>query len=182
MMDNYYIPATYFFKHVFGIKTISSKITNRTIELGNKYSPEFVCTPFKYTLGTFIECLESGANILIQPGGGCRYGYYYELQAKILKDLGYEFTMINLVTAGKTDYKKILKDLKKIGKYKIFNLIYRALISKKMVIYMDEIDDYIRKNIGFGDRNKFNTLKDKMLKDFLNIKGYFHLKYLYYKY
>src|SRR5574344_1860458 len=41
-------------------------ITAKTIELGTKYSPDFICTPFKYTLGTMIECLESGADTLIQ--------------------------------------------------------------------------------------------------------------------
>ena len=81
---------------------IAPKITNKTIELGTKYSPEFVCMPFKYTLGTFIEAMDNGANILFQAGGGCRYGYYNELQTKILDDLGYNFKYINLVSKGKT--------------------------------------------------------------------------------
>ena len=48
-----------------------------------------------------------GANTLIQMGGGCRYGYYYELQDRILKDLGYNFKYYNLVSKGHTDIKKI---------------------------------------------------------------------------
>ena len=84
-MDNYSIPAKYFLSRILNCEIIDiPKITNKTIELGVRYSPEFVCTPFKYTLGSFIEGLEKGAEILIQQGGGCRYGYYSEVQEVIL--------------------------------------------------------------------------------------------------
>ena len=86
-MGNYSIPINYFLRHTVHSKIMDSpKITSKTIELGNKYSPEFVCTPFKYTLGTMIECLQKGANVVAQAGGGCRYGYYSELQEEILKE------------------------------------------------------------------------------------------------
>lgn len=184
-MANYYIPAKYLFSHLSNCKVIvAPPITNKTIELGSKYSPDFVCTPFKYTLGTLIESLDKGANTLIQFGGGCRYGYYYALQDKILKDLGYDFTMINLITAGKTDIKKIIKTIKKINpKFSLFKGTYYLLISKKMVEYMDLVDDYIRKNIGFEvEKGSFIKIRDEMLKEFSNIKGYFHLKKIYKKY
>ena len=32
-------------------------LTKRTMELGTKYSPDFVCTPFKTMLGSMIEAL-----------------------------------------------------------------------------------------------------------------------------
>lgn len=184
-MANYYIPIKYLFSHIVNSKIIiPPPITNKTIELGSKNSPDFVCTPFKYTLGTFIEALEMGSNILIQFGGGCRYGYYYELQDKILKDLGYNFKMVNLITAGKTDIKKIVKELKKIDcKFSKIKGIYYLLITKKMVEYMDNIDDYIRKNIGFEvEKDSFINLREKMLEEFNNIKGHRHLKKIYKKY
>ena len=43
---------------------IPKKPNKRTANLGALHSPEFVCTPFKITLGTFIEGLERGANEL----------------------------------------------------------------------------------------------------------------------
>lgn len=184
-MANYYVPAKYLFSHITNCQvTVPPPITNKTIELGNKYSPDFVCTPFKYTLGTLIESLEVGANTLIQFGGGCRYGYYYALQDKILKDLGYKFEMINLITAGKTDIKKIIKKIKNINPhFSLIKGIYYLMISKRMVEYMDLIDDYIRKNIGFEvTKGSFMKLRDKMLVDFSKIKGYRHLKKIYKKY
>ena len=35
-------------------------ITKRTMELGNRHSPDFVCSPFKFTLGCFLEAIEAG--------------------------------------------------------------------------------------------------------------------------
>ena len=184
-MANYYVPAKYLFSHVFDCEVlVAPPITNKTIELGSKYSPDFVCTPFKYTLGSFIESLDLGASILVQFGGGCRYGYYFELQDKILKDLGYNFEMINLVTAGKTDIKRILKILKKNNlKFSKIKLFYYLIITKKMVEYMDTIDDYIRKNMGFEvESGSFNDLREKMLIEFYNVRGYLNLKKIYKKY
>lgn len=183
-MGDYHVPVKYLLSHITNLDIVDpSKITNQTIELGSKYSPDFVCTPFKYTLGTMIESIEKGANVLIQAGGGCRYGYYSELQKQILDDLGYDIALINLVTAGKANPIKIYKELKKVTKINIIKSLYYLFITKKMVKYMDDIDDYIRKNIGFEvNKNSFNNLKKKMLNNFSKTKGYFNLKKLYKKY
>lgn len=184
-MGNYYIPAKYLFSKVFNHEVMEpKKITNRTIELGTKYSPEFVCTPFKYTLGCLIESLESGANILLQLGGGCRYGYYSELQEQILKDLGYDFKMINFITCGKVNLKRIKKLLKEIDEnYSRFKLFYFGIITVKMIKYMDELEDFIRKNIGFEvEKNSFRSLEEKMHKDFLKVNNLLSLFLMYRKY
>lgn len=183
-VGDYHIPVKYLLSHITHLEIIDPpKITNKTIEIGSKYSPDFVCTPFKYTLGTMIESIEKGANVLIQAGGGCRYGYYSELQNQILKDLNYDITLINLVTAGYTDPIRIYKELKKVTKINAFKSLYYLSITKKMVEYMDSIDDYIRKNIGFEvEKNSFTNLKKKMLKSFSKTKGYFNLRKTYKKY
>lgn len=36
--------------------------------------------------------------MLVQFAGPCRLGYYGELQESILRDLGYEFDMLNFAT------------------------------------------------------------------------------------
>ena len=187
-MGNYDIPIKYLLKKMVKAEIMTSPpITTRTIKLGTKYSPEFICMPFKYTLGTLIESLEKGANILVQVGGGCRYGYYSELQEQILKDLGYDFIFINLVTNGKSDIKKIYHSIKQVEpKFNLFNIIkslYYFFITAKMVKYMDLIDDYIRKNMGFEvEKNSFFNLKKQMLDDFSKVKTFIGLRICYQKY
>lgn len=184
-MANYNIPIKYLLNNILNVEFVDSpKITNKTIELGSKYSPDFVCSPFKYTLGTMIETLDMGANILLQAGGGCRYGYYSELQEKILKDLGYKFRLFNLVTNGRSDIKRIYKIFKKIDKkFSIVKSLYYLFIVKKMIKFMDKTDDYIRKNIGFEvNKGDFETLNNEMLESFKDIKGYFDLYFKYRKY
>ena len=90
---------------------VPNKPSKRTAELGTRYSPEFVCTPFKITLGTFIEGLERGATLLGMGGCNayCRFGYYWPVQKLILEDLGYEFRFIPL---DYEDPKAILHTLK----------------------------------------------------------------------
>ena len=80
-IGNYYIPISYLISKATRQEVIvPPPITKKTINLGSKYSPDYVCVPFKYNLGNFIESLELGADTIFQAGGGCRYGYYAELQ------------------------------------------------------------------------------------------------------
>jgi len=71
--------------------------THRTLSLGVKYSPETVCLPFKIQLGNMIEALELGADTLVMPGGPgpCRFGYYHNIHERVLRELGYQFHMVN---------------------------------------------------------------------------------------
>jgi predicted nucleotide-binding protein (sugar kinase/HSP70/actin superfamily) len=127
---------------------VAPPITRRTLEIGAKHSPEFVCVPFKYNLGNFIESLEAGANILIQAGGGCRFGYYGEIQRTILADLGYDFDFIQLTTS--LDVKEITKFLLrhgvKVPKREVARLVD---LSWKKVNAFDDIEDRVRKRVGF---------------------------------
>ena len=185
-MGDYYIPANFLLSHIFKNTEVikAPKKKKKTIELGTKYSPEFICTPFKYTLGTMIECLEKNADILIQMGGGCRYGYYAPLQEEILKNLGYKCKVLNLVSEGEPNLKRINKLLKKIApKYSKIKALYYSFITFKMVKYMDIIDNYIRENIGFEiEKGSFENLKNQMLVTFSHIKNYRELKRTYKRY
>jgi predicted nucleotide-binding protein (sugar kinase/HSP70/actin superfamily) len=70
--------------------------TQKTIDLGVKYSPEFACFPLKVIMGSYIEAIEKGAEAIVTSGGNgpCRAGYYGELHHKILKNLGYDVDII----------------------------------------------------------------------------------------
>ncbi len=185
-LGDYYIPIKFLLNKITKLKVMESPpITKKTIDLGSKYSPDFVCIPFKYNLGNFIETLEKGANILIQAGGGCRYGYYSEVQEQILKDLGYHFEFYTLVDKDKITPKSLYHTFKKIDKkIPLWKMIYYLPLTILMIRYMDNIDDFIRKNIGFEvEKNSFSNLKKEMLDSYTKCKGFLSLtkRYFHYK-
>ena len=86
-----------------GHQAVAPPPTNkRTFELGAKYSPEAACLPFKINLGNYIEALEQGAEGIVAAGGigPCRFGYYAQIQQRILQDLGYDFELLLLEPLG----------------------------------------------------------------------------------
>ena len=183
-LGNYYIVFNYFLTKALKCNVIIPPGTTRkTIELGSKYSPDFVCVPFKYNLGNYIEALDMGANTLIQGGGGCRYGYYGELQEKILKDLGYEFEFYNLIYDNHISLKKGYKFCRKINKRcNIFSLIYYLINSLFMVIFIDKIERYIRLNMGFEEtKGEFERLEKEYFDGFKN-NGILKNIIMYYRY
>ena len=75
------------------IKVILPDPTNReAIKVGVKYSPEFVCFPFKATLGDFVNVIKKGADTLVMAidCGPCRFGFYHAVQERLLHDMGYK--------------------------------------------------------------------------------------------
>lgn len=139
--------------------------TKKTLEIGTKYSPDFVCTPFKYQLGGYIEAIEAGANTLIQVGGPCRLGYYGELHEQILKDLGYDVKFINMAEADFAKPLTFYNEFKKINpKLNLKKVTSTLLLVVKIVEKIDKVEDFIRQNVGF---EVHDGSFDKVHKDFL---------------
>ena len=164
---NYYIPLKEFLSKITKCKVITPpKNTKNTLEIGSKYAPDFVCLPFKYTLGNYIEAIEKGANILVQAGGGCRYGYYGEVQEQILKDLGYNIKFINLMDKGSFSLMKFYRQAKQINsKLKFTTFLYYVITTLITMMCMDSIDKYIRKNLKHEiNKGSLNKVKDRFLK------------------
>lgn len=93
----YYAPMFKFFaEQVLDCEYLTlPPATKRTLELGIINSADDVCAPFKHMMGDWIEALEAGADVLVQVGGPCRLGFYGEVQERTLRDMGYDFTMLN---------------------------------------------------------------------------------------
>jgi len=165
-MGNYYIPISTLFKNISGAEVIiPPPITKRTIALGAQHSPDFVCVPFKYNLGNFIESLELGANFLIQTHGGCRMGYYGEVQEQILRDLNYkfEFCMVNSLKSSPKVYYKIFKKIN--PKLNLLKTSKAFLLAYEQLKAIEEIEEIIRRNIGFEEiKNSFEKLEKIFLK------------------
>ena len=187
-LGNYYIPIYNLLYNLVDKDNVEiivpDKMTPEIIKKGSINSPDFICTPFKYNMGNFIDALDNGANVLIQAGGGCRYGYYYELQEKILKDLGYDFTFINLLD------EKGLDIIEVYNKFKILNnrlnfkdFCYYFLIGFRLINILDKFENYMRINYNLQITPKdFDNINKRLLEDMKYIKNMKELNMLYKKY
>ena len=148
---NYSIPFEYIITHGLEMDYITPPpMTRRTLEIGSKYSPDYVCAPFKLNIGSFIEAIEAGADTIAQISGDCRLGYYGELQEQILRDLSYDVTFVNLANCNKKKPLTYIKEFQKINpELSIKKLVAAFANGMTMVKYMDDIDAFIRRHIGF---------------------------------
>lgn len=107
------------------IEVVLPDPTNReAIKIGVKYSPEFVCFPFKATLGDFVSAIKKGADTLVMAidCGPCRFGFYHAVQERILHDMGYKnVSVIPLDQADLLEFKWV-KSLQEVsGKRDLFS-------------------------------------------------------------
>ncbi|MFO7294550.1 MAG: CoA protein activase [Clostridia bacterium] len=91
-------------------------ITQKTLEIGTKLSPEMACLPLKINIGNYIESIEKGADTIIITGscGPCRFGYYGVVQKEILNDLGYDVDMI-IFDPPNSDYKAFIDRIRRLA-------------------------------------------------------------------
>lgn len=117
------------------------KPTQRTIDLGVKYSPEFICYPFKIMMGTYIEACEAGAQLIISSGGSgpCRAGYYGEIHKRILKSLGFDVELI-IFDSIFQDFAGFWRKLMLVkNKTRLSKLLKGVILGLKMIAQLDDI-------------------------------------------
>ena len=150
-LGSYCVPLEVLFNVGLDVEYIvPPPITVRTLELGSRHSPDFVCAPFKYNLGNYIESIEAGANTLVQVGGACRLGYYGELHEQILKDLGHKVRFVNMAKAKFSRPLTFHNQLKSINPQMSLAKIAKILpVVLKMVSHIDNTEYYIRRNVVF---------------------------------
>jgi predicted nucleotide-binding protein (sugar kinase/HSP70/actin superfamily) len=115
-------------------------VSKETAELGVKYAPEASCFPFKTVLGNYIQALEGGADCLIALGGGgpCRFGYFGNLQEKILRDLGYDFRMMIIEPLS---WQETFKNLRESFPHKSWGqLVFAARLGWSKMVAADTIE------------------------------------------
>ncbi|MFZ6029816.1 MAG: acyl-CoA dehydratase activase-related protein [Chloroflexota bacterium] len=93
------IPLKSLFEGIGMPVQLGPSLSNRTVSLGARHSPEFICTPYKYILGNMIEMVEAGANTLLYMDGAelCRNSCYTQLLTDALHDMGHK---VRLVSTG----------------------------------------------------------------------------------
>jgi predicted nucleotide-binding protein (sugar kinase/HSP70/actin superfamily) len=134
--------------------------SKRTLDLGVKYAPEFACLPFKIVLGTFIECLEQGADTLVTSGGvgPCRAGQYAPLQKRILQDLGYDFEML-IFEPPSRDLAGILRNIKKLSNgCSLWEVMHQINLLWKKITLLDDLE-YASHQIRAREEKKGTTSK-----------------------
>ena len=158
----------YIAEQALGLRYIQlSPATRATVELGSKYSPDYACAPFKHTLGSLIEALEAGADIVVETGGLCRLDYYGELQNEILKELGYHFRFINLAEymgGKKKEWLKLAKELNPhLKPAKFITGVYEGI---KMAEYMDEMEALYYQNAGYeAEKGSYRKVMEQFYLD-----------------
>lgn len=85
LFSHYNLCIKYFVEQALDAEYIMQPpMTNRTMEIGSRYSPDSVYTPFKSSLGSLIDALEAGAETLKM------LAYLDEMEAVYYKNCGFE--------------------------------------------------------------------------------------------
>ena len=141
-------------------------LTKRTEELGAKNSPDFVCTPFKTTLGSMIEALEAGADTILMVYGICRLNYYGELQEQILRDMGFDFTFINLSAYNTGKKKDFLRAAKAINPHVNMAKLTKAFADAVILVeHLDDVTARYYQGCGFDPSHTYPKVYRRFLSD-----------------
>ena len=151
---------------------VPNEPTYKTKQLGSRYSPEFVCTPFKMLLGSIIEVIERGAYQIIATVfvDFCRLGCYSPLSDMILENLGYDYDLINLDWHQKgeffSNFRKLTGDLSAIQAFQAFRV---GWIKTR---YIDLVDKLLY-NYGATELNKGTSKRvaDKAYRTIVETEG-----------
>lgn len=138
-LGNVYIAGKAFLEEM-GHEVITPPIcSQKTLEIGSKYSPEMMCLPFKIFIGNYIETIEKGADTILITGscGPCRFGLYPLIQEDILKKLNYDVDII-VFDSLRENRHKLFSNINKIINLKSVKDIYK---SSKLALYLIKISD-----------------------------------------
>ena len=149
-IGDYQLIADIIIQRCLGYKTMHCPpTTKRTLELGARHSPDMICTPFKTTLGNFIEAAEQGANVFLMPGFGCRLGVYDILQQEVMNELGYDCEFITLFEYIPT-VKRMFNALNEVNPnltQEKFDEVFELIV--QITLDMDSLAFFMRKNMAF---------------------------------
>lgn len=163
-MGNAYIPLRALVENL-GAEPIVPELPHRaTLEKGILHAPEFVCLPFKVTLGDCLNALSKGADTMAMVCGmwACRFGYYGRVQHMILRDLGYEFESVLI---GWDDPRVIWEKLKPVIGHNVPRKVGHALsIFRAKAGAVDEIEALVREA---RPRDEVKGNSDKLMKNLL---------------
>jgi len=121
------------------------KPSQKTINLGVKYSPEFACFPLKVIMGSYLEAVAQGAEVLITSGGHgpCRAGFYEQVHRRILAEEGYQVDFLVFNSMFK-DFKAFKENLLKVKGESSWLRVAHTL---GLIYYMTKKLDFLEKQV-----------------------------------
>ncbi|MHA1820939.1 MAG: CoA protein activase [Promethearchaeota archaeon] len=154
-MGNSWVAFKALLEEIPGVEVVlPPPVTRKTIDLGTKYSPEFVCFPFKVNVGDFILTYEEeGVDTFVTAldCGPCRFGFYNVVQERILQDMGYNVKVLALDQADLLNF-NWLKLFNKLNKEKnpiiktvnIISAAQKYLMKAKYIADIEKLETYYR--------------------------------------
>jgi len=145
--------------------------SQKTLDLGVKYSPEFACFPFKAIMGSYIQACEVGVDAIVTSGGHgpCRAGYYGEIHDRVLKRLGYDVDFI-VFDSIRRDRQRFIDNLKKLkGTNSWFKVIRSIKYTYDMIQAIDKLDKKVHQIL------PYEKVKGETIKAWDEIQLYFEL-------
>lgn len=124
---------------------LPTPVNRQLVKFGVKHSPEFVCFPFKATLGELKSALDKGADTVIMAidCGPCRFGFYASVQERIFRDLGYnKFRLVPLDQADLLDFswvKTLFEVAPESGLFKYSKFVKAVIFFLKKALYLQNI-------------------------------------------
>ncbi|AKL94246.1 hypothetical protein CACET_c07360 [Clostridium aceticum] len=122
------------------------KPSQKTINLGVKYSPEFACFPLKVIMGSYIEAIEKGAEVIITSGGHgpCRAGFYERVHSRILEEENYPAEFIVFDSMFR-DTKMFFRNLVRLkGESSWYKLMKSFLLVYDMIKKLDILEKKVQ--------------------------------------
>lgn len=130
---------------------IPPPITNETIALGARYSPEGICLPFKVIIGNYLQTLDKGVNTIVfyvnsragdkdHGGGGggmCRFRHYGHLQQLVMKRIGKDVDFFILGEGGGLIQQ--MKEMTGKGTWEIIRALRVAIKKLRLIEIMEEL-------------------------------------------
>ncbi|SNS07754.1 Predicted nucleotide-binding protein, sugar kinase/HSP70/actin superfamily [Anaerovirgula multivorans] len=123
------------------------KPSQRTINLGVKYSPEFACFPLKVIMGSYMEAVEKGTEVIVTSGGHgpCRAGFYERVHSRILEEEDYNVEFIVFDSMFR-DYKKFLQNVLRIkGDSSWYKVGKSLMLVYDMIKKLDVLEKEVQK-------------------------------------
>ncbi len=139
-----------------GVKIIiPPPITNETIALGARYSPEGICLPFKVIIGNYLQTLDQGANTIVfytntqagskKHGGGgggmCRFRHYGHLQQLVMQRIGRD---VEFFVLGEGSLIQQVKEMTGRGTWEIIRALRVAIKKLRLIEIVEDLSCHYR--------------------------------------